>query len=830
MLEELNHVLMLWEILSFYLPAVAAGVIVVVTLLLVCRDRRRRSLALEAPPESRRIAALAESGLVSPEEARRLLAECNALPEVRETAPVPDLPLRLVSAFGRIFGVMKLVLYLGRIGALGILRLMAQSSNYVRGIDAELEDGRLFFALSAFLVLVSVLELAASVRLLRGSLAARNLLVFCWIADFVLLMTAYAGYDSLYYALPAAACGIYSLHVLVFRRDAVRRIAVRGPEPGRGAKSAVAGIAAAALLFGIFGLPLLNPELEGMKPVMSLVSTGIGGPAQIRCQKILLIAGTPDAETAEFCSLLAPLLTADAGIPCEIRRFDGPVPLDDHLRELPFMVSRVKCLPGLGGGWSGVSLISPGRGANVTETLGKLLARVRQPIAFRVELLDGRTSAGLNFHGLAVEEGCLSFDGTFVAASGPGARNLSLRNAAPRAARAMRILWEAQREKPTVRLPAAALPEPLPFEPESLPEDFRLCYRGRSIHYGLFAVYRFPAGEPGRDEERVTAFLRPLGFEKEPHSWYDGTLQYRRKDGSAVLLSLRHPVRFRELGTVAEFNQMTVKLRAPRTEWNAAESAAFRARLLADDPRSFANANGLRLLEGDELVAAFDRAVGPELSLEEKLLIFDSVGEAEPQKTLAGRGDALYAEILDGLAAEFNTERFICDLDRLLDIVRGQPERREALERRFPGVFHRVALPEKPDAGGARSSELVIEPGRLAPVHVILETEVPGGGPALEFAFSLVRQSNGRYALRAGSVCRNGITSGKLAEEHYWTLKRESAAGEGRWMTGSSGCGLRRASGGMREPGTLFCGMTVDPGPDRFRFHIVYTDKAEEEE
>ena len=51
MLEELNHVLMLWEILSFYLPAVAAGVIVAVTLLLVCRDRRRRSLALEAPPE-----------------------------------------------------------------------------------------------------------------------------------------------------------------------------------------------------------------------------------------------------------------------------------------------------------------------------------------------------------------------------------------------------------------------------------------------------------------------------------------------------------------------------------------------------------------------------------------------------------------------------------------------------------------------------------------------------------------------------------------------------------------------------------------------------------
>ena len=89
MLEELNHVLMLWEILSFYLPAVAAGVIVAVTLLLVCRDRRRRSLALEAPPESRRIAALAESGLVSPEEARRLLAECNALPEVRETAPPP---------------------------------------------------------------------------------------------------------------------------------------------------------------------------------------------------------------------------------------------------------------------------------------------------------------------------------------------------------------------------------------------------------------------------------------------------------------------------------------------------------------------------------------------------------------------------------------------------------------------------------------------------------------------------------------------------------------------------------------------------------------------
>lgn len=43
------------------------------------------------------------------------------------------------------------------------------------------------------------------------------------------------------------------------------------------------------------------------------------------------------------------------------------------------MVSRVKCLPGLSGGWSGVSLISPGRGANVTETLGKLLAASDSP-------------------------------------------------------------------------------------------------------------------------------------------------------------------------------------------------------------------------------------------------------------------------------------------------------------------------------------------------------------------------------------------------------------------------------------------------------------------
>ena len=194
-----------------------------------------------------------------------------------------------------------------------------------------------------------------------------------------------------------------------------------------------------------------------------------------------------------------------------------------------------------------------------------------------------------------------------------------------------------------------------------------------------------------------------------------------------------------------------------------------------------------------------------------------------------GTGKTEFSVNLALALARAGEKVMLADLDIVNPYFRSR-ERREALERRFPGVFHRVALPEKPDAGGARSSELVIEPGRLAPVHVILETEVPGGGPALEFAFSLVRQSNGRYALRAGSVCRNGITSGKLAEEHYWTLKRESAAGEGRWMTGSSGCGLRLTSGGMREPGTLFCGMTVDPGPDRFRFHIVYTDKAEEEE
>lgn len=77
---------------------------------------------------------------------------------------------------------------------------------------------------------------------------------------------------------------------------------------------------AAGLCFGSAQYEKLNEFFI----VQTNFSSSTGGPAHLEYEKILLIAGTPDPETAKLCELLAAALRAESGTVCEVRRFLFP--------------------------------------------------------------------------------------------------------------------------------------------------------------------------------------------------------------------------------------------------------------------------------------------------------------------------------------------------------------------------------------------------------------------------------------------------------------------------------------------------------------------------
>ena len=112
-----------WDLLTIWLPAAVIAVAAFWTAILIRRDRYQRKLTLLPSPEEQRIRTLVATGAIDSRDAETLLAGCHVLPEVRESVPLPDLPLKLVSAFGRIYSVMKIVMLAGVAATIGALEL-----------------------------------------------------------------------------------------------------------------------------------------------------------------------------------------------------------------------------------------------------------------------------------------------------------------------------------------------------------------------------------------------------------------------------------------------------------------------------------------------------------------------------------------------------------------------------------------------------------------------------------------------------------------------------------------------------------------------------------
>ena len=96
--------------LSCYFPGIALLSLSSVTIVLAVLEKRKRKLKLLASTEEKQIDELLAQNTINQQEANELKKAINALPEIVEEYPLPDIHLRLTAALAKTYSFLKILL------------------------------------------------------------------------------------------------------------------------------------------------------------------------------------------------------------------------------------------------------------------------------------------------------------------------------------------------------------------------------------------------------------------------------------------------------------------------------------------------------------------------------------------------------------------------------------------------------------------------------------------------------------------------------------------------------------------------------------------------
>ena len=737
-----------WDILNLWLPVAVLAAAAFWTALLIRRDRYQRKLTLLPSPEEQRIRALAANGAIDSRDVETLLAGCHVLPEVRESVPLPDLSLKLVSAFGRIYSVMKIVMLAGVAATIGALELYL--NNPENGATSELHSEKLPFLLTCAILVfaLAIGEFIAAVKILHGSLRARNFLIFSWIVNFLLIRTMLSPFDSTFCCILTAGCGFYTLYVLLFRHNARQKISSTAGETPRNRKIIFGICATAALTAGLTLFSAQSNPLYEDFATMETFRSSVCGSLHFEMEKVVLIPGTPDRETAELCTQLARVFQSGSGPACEIRRYGETVPVDDLLQTLPVVVTRVEYLPPAPVPETLISALPVLPEAATANSLQEVfLRKMKSILCFRIETATGNDSTSFLWQGLSLTENNLIFSGTFLAATTTAEpAKKSLERISSRMAKRWDVIRKAQREKPAVKL--------LPFPNETTaprPPDLDLSgfsnatalFIGHGKNSDIVALYRFAPPRSVGERQNLIRLLESQGFRKEGNS--SGEIIRFEKEPPAIRLELRFPE------TSGARNG--IRCRRPHGELFYRRAAnrpepidhAFLKRFAAADPRAFTLLGGIRWLSAADRRATFAAVLrGGPLSLTEKLIIWQYLAwQKSPEPEFDRFFHTLATEVLD----DFAHPDYLAKINTLLDSTKKLPEKQAFLLERLSPIRKRVQLSAPPGKNGIVTQKLRIRRSPLLPSRLLLDLEIPEK-PLLRTLVSLTEMPDKTLNLR----------------------------------------------------------------------------------
>ncbi len=781
------------------IPWLALGVIAVVMLVMVVRDRYRRKLRLAVPAEAAEIEGLLRDGKITAAEVELLLRKCNALPEVEEVAPVPDLSLRLAAAVSRIYAVMMLLILLFQVLMFALVFWPVPQD--ASGFQLQLKVGvpswdEIAFAvvLSLVLFVAAIVQYFASRRVLTGSGRARNWLIVSWLVFLVCLHQAFA---ARYWA-PVA--GLFVLWVLCWRSGAARKISSRAAVVPEWRKWALAVVALIAVWLGV----CCGITYQGVTTQVMPSANETRGAMSARLERLHILCGTPEPEALEVARKTAARFQS-MGIAVTVHEA-GAIPVEINAdRELVIWIGR-----GRAAGAAPEEANDPFPGPGLLPDTSKLLAgkpyyqvfsfddsfcpfvwkgfflpRFYREAEFKVAVSRDDNAAGTD----AVAKSIFEYlEGTFEWFMGPEA------------------------------LLVPETPHPEPQAPWQAPElrDFRLMLRSRGTG-GQFEVYAFTAGDEEADRKAVKALLERHGFRHSRDSTRNRTdyLGGYRGDAEARLY-------YWQLQEEREFNLfssltmelptalLTVELIEPGDQSRDPE---FAARFLKEDLTAFLCSRGLEQLDpaAREAALACFRAL-PEVPRKLRLRVLSEAMRCRDEWSEAGKTlleedfRALTAEVLAGGVSYRQKE----DIDSL----RSAAERthwahlQEWLQEQLGGCYRKFMLAGEPGDDGMIRAELKLPVAELRKCLFLVELDFGDSGyQPLPFWVGLFPIDNGKlywWYGNTGSWIRSDAVKLPLTFFNKYVIENQSA--KPPWKLWNSSLGVTNFEKTPPEPG----GMTIE--------------------
>ena len=309
-LDTIQNIHAIFNFVIHQFPPVVLFMLFGAILYFALTEKRKRQLVLTSSQEEKRLNDLVNAGKLSQANADKLLDAAQSLPEVNEAYPLPDIHLRLTSAFAKIFSIFKVMLITSKVALVVFFPLLSQK-NEGGTFSYSSENGGvvLFSALFIIVTTLSIVHFRQSMLITRGSIKAAVWVTGIWLFDLLLLRFVLLGADNTVFILFATVIGFYTLWTLVWRKGACSYIS-NSSTSVRGRTALLAFILFLSFTYnGVFNISVIhNTHFTQQQSDINLGFTTFNPHSRIKL--IHFIQATPGNNTKNFTeSLISQLKT-----------------------------------------------------------------------------------------------------------------------------------------------------------------------------------------------------------------------------------------------------------------------------------------------------------------------------------------------------------------------------------------------------------------------------------------------------------------------------------------------------------------------------------------
>lgn len=793
--ELFSAIINVWQFLEYLLPATITISMIVVVYIMLRREHTERKTARMRSPEWQMVQSLIEAKAITREEGEVLLE--NSTPDEDENRfAVPDVQLKIVSYFGRIFSILKILYLMTR---LLIVLIVAFWLPFEFKTSAKPE---LSILLIVGGILWAVLEYTASAKVLGRSVWSWRFLIFNWIANIVLARGVFSDIDPVCFCLPPLAGGIYSLYVLALRRNAGKFVFGNGDGIPQIRRIPLLLIMICAVIWGVF-----HCNINRTGNVVHDLKVSLGAWTSSSIREIVLVEGSHDVETRYFCHQLAESIHSKLGIPCRVVNEGAPLRLESQNGLMTLLIMRTKIIPPLHD-WHNISQDDDHRSMESAYGLLTELAGRHNLLAFKIMPLDDDNFGLSYYNGLKFMsanpalKGVVTGEAKFTDVRG------TIRSMIPVVLARLREAVSPGDGRPSLELPPLRLANEvkLPVLPRGLLEP-ELIYYAHSIRLNTLAVYRFKIRDTESLLKRLAREMEAMGFILYQRYEQDGKLIfYGKKHRRKYIFDIRE-TGVGHLNNRPAYGILTFLDTTPRE--NMSYDEGFHSRYLRRDPRSFALAHGLSGLSGAAYQEAFKRVISSgKLTLAEKLAILAIEPHQEEEVKNFAEYQEFYRQTADEMIGEMDSHEFIHRLGIILYLGKFSGQDQYLLKKLEP-----IRVREKYPAG-EKSARFIVKRKPIAGSRVIFELDMPEASPIV-LPMSVTAMKKHGYHFHSGAVWLDFVDGGSISG----TLKFDGT----NWLPGPP-----QMNSANLAPGHAYYKTRFDLEHHRYVIDVYYEPPAKE--